>query len=72
MSNSLDPDQARSLVGADLFQTVCKIYQQTTLKGNELKKRKYFDIQIEWFDVGISYLKEDNTFVHAYNWQLSC
>ena len=32
MSNSLDPDQARRLVGPDLGQNVCKGYQQTTVK----------------------------------------
>ena len=30
MSDSLDPDQDQSSVGPDLFQTVCKGYQQTT------------------------------------------
>ena len=30
VSNSLDPDQARHIVGPDLVQSVCKGYQQTT------------------------------------------
>ena len=29
--NSLDPDQARHIVGLILVQTVCKVYQQMTL-----------------------------------------
>ena len=37
MSNSLDPDQARRLVGPDLGQNVCKGYQQTTLLVKELR-----------------------------------
>ena len=35
VSNSLDPDQARS--GSKDSQTICKSYQQTTLIGKQLK-----------------------------------
>ena len=34
--NSLDPDQARLLLGLIWVQTVCNGYQQTTLAGKEL------------------------------------
>ena len=37
MSNSLDPDQARHIVGSAQVQTVCKSYQKTILVGNELR-----------------------------------
>ena len=35
--NSLDPDQARHIVGPDLGPTACKGYQQTSLGGKEIK-----------------------------------
>ena len=41
MSNSLDQDQARHLVGLIWVQTVCKGYQQTT-KATANKERVNF------------------------------
>ena len=37
VSQRLDPDQARQMLGMIWVQTVCKGYQQTALVGKELK-----------------------------------
>ena len=40
MSNILNRDQARRLVGPDLEQAVCKVYQQMTLGRKELTPKE--------------------------------
>ena len=40
VSNSLDPDQARQIVGPDLDPNRCRDYQQETLAGIELNPLK--------------------------------
>ena len=50
VANSLDPDQARRFVGPDSVwvQTVCKGYQQTTLRVKILSTtRKMFEHTLE-------------------------
>ena len=49
-SNSLDPYEARLFIRADQgwVQTVCKVYQQTTLVGKELNNHIVLPDEIQY------------------------
>ena len=55
VSNSLDPDQARHVVGSDLGPNCLQGYQQTTLGGKELSV-SYSHLIFGHFNVMIFFL----------------
>ena len=76
MSNSLDPDQADILSGLIWVQTVCKSYQQTTLKNKACKSYSRLDSNLRplfgFSDTSYSTNCDKNTWLHICRGELFC
>ena len=63
VSNSLNSDQARHLLGLILVQTVCKGYQQTTKVGKEQNAKKLV-VTTVWLKPWLKLISSGNNFFH--------